>query len=183
MRQPDSTSGVRRRCARGLLALFASLLPLAGLQAELRNLADDDLGSVVGQSGLSLSISATLQRNTANTRCPGGCGARLAIQPAGSGNNFLILDNISGTFSFDETTLDVVTISSGFGGDGAAFNRQVLRIGLKDVNFNNVSLTLAGANKASGSATGLSQTDLISARVDGVLHVQGNLNLFQVPAR
>ena len=107
----------------------------------------------------------------------------MAIQAAGSGNNFLVLDNISGTFSFDEVTVDILSINSGFGGDGAAFNRQVLRVGLKDVNFNGVSLTLAGANKARSTDAGLVQTDLLSARVDGVLHVQGNLNLFQVPAR
>ncbi|WBG63803.1 DUF6160 family protein [Pseudomonas citronellolis] len=172
----------RRRLRAAAVALLAMLTgPLA--QAELRTLPDDDLGQVVGQDGLSLGVTVNIQKTPSITRCPGGCGARVAIQPAGSGNNFLVLDNISGTFSFDEVTVDILSINSGFGGDGAAFNRQVLRVGLKDVNFDGISLTLAGANKARSTDAGLVQTDLLSARVDGVLHVQGNLNLFQVPAR
>ena len=65
---------------------------------------------MVGQAGISISASLNLQENPSQTRCAGGCGARLAIQPAGSGNNYLVIDDISGKFSFDEVTLDVVTI-------------------------------------------------------------------------
>ncbi len=103
----------------GILAALA-LLFSASAGAELRLLGDGDLDDVVGQAGISISASLNLQENPSQTRCAGGCGARLAIQPAGSGNNYLVIDDISGKFSFDEVTLDVVTIKDGFGGDGAA---------------------------------------------------------------
>ncbi len=105
----------------GILAALA-LLFSASAGAELRSLGDSDLDDVVGQAEISISASLNLQENPSQTRCAGGCGARLAIQPAGSGNNYLVIDDISGKFSFDEVTLDVVTIKDGFGGDGAAFN-------------------------------------------------------------
>lgn len=132
---------------------------------------------------ISISASLNLQENPSQTRCAGGCGARLAIQPAGSGNNYLVIDDISGKFSFDEVTLDVVTIKDGFGGDGAAFNRPVLRVGLKDTSFQDLRFTIAGANKARGTDPGLVQTNLVSARIDGTLKLQGNVNIFTVAPR
>lgn len=95
----------------GILAALA-LLFSASAGAELRSLGDSDLDDVVGQAGISISASLNLQENPSQTRCAGGCGARLAIQPAGSGNNYLVIDDISGKFSFDEVTLDVVTIKT-----------------------------------------------------------------------
>ena len=172
----------RRRLRAAAVALLAMLAgPLA--QAELRTLPDDDLGQVVGQDGLSLGVTVNIQKTPSITRCPGGCGARVAIQPAGSGNNFLVLDNISGTFSFDEVTVDILSINSGFGGDGAAFNRPVLRVGLKDTSFQDLRFTIAGANKARGTDPGLVQTNLVSARIDGTLKLQGHVNIFTVAPR
>ncbi|MFU7187740.1 DUF6160 family protein [Pseudomonas aeruginosa] len=166
----------------GILAALA-LLFSASAGAELRSLGDSDLDDVVGQAGISISASLNLQENPSQTRCAGGCGARLAIQPAGSGNNYLVIDEISGKFSFDEVTLDVVTIKDGFGGDGAAFNRPVLRVGLKDTSFQDLRFTIAGANKARGTDPGLVQTNLVSARIDGTLKLQGNVNIFTVAPR
>ncbi|MCJ2359195.1 hypothetical protein IPC1339_23945 [Pseudomonas aeruginosa] len=166
----------------GILAALA-LLFSASAGAELRSLGDSDLDDVVGQAGISISASLNLQENPSQTRCAGGCGARLAIQPAGSGNNYLVIDDISGKFSFDEVTLDVVTIKDGFGGDGAAFNRPVLRVGLKDTSFQDLRFTIAGANKARGTDPGLVQTKLVSARIDGTLKLQGNVNIFTVAPR
>ncbi|MDF3934058.1 DUF6160 family protein [Pseudomonas citronellolis] len=151
------------------LLLGGAALPAA---AELRQLADDDLGGISGQDGLSLSLQATLQRD-ASTRCSGGCGARVAFQPAGSGGNYVVLDNIFGSFDFAEVTLDIVTMTN-----AAGVSRNVLRIGLQDLNLNGFSMTLAGANAASGSAAGLSQTNLLNATVNGTLHLQGHVNLF-----
>ncbi|MDA5736766.1 hypothetical protein PDI70_25490, partial [Escherichia coli] len=79
--------------------------------------------------------------------------------------------------------LDVVTIKDGFGGDGAAFNRPVLRVGLKDTSFQDLRFTIAGANKARGTDPGLVQTNLVSARIDGTLKLQGNVNIFTVAPR
>ncbi|MCG3029645.1 hypothetical protein L7Q76_18775, partial [Pseudomonas aeruginosa] len=66
----------------GILAALA-LLFSASAGAELRSLGDSDLDDVVGQAGISISASLNLQENPSQTRCAGGCGARLAIQPAG----------------------------------------------------------------------------------------------------
>lgn len=165
----------------GILAALA-LLFSASAGAELRSLGDSDLDDVVGQAGISISASLNLQENPSQTRCAGGCGARLAIQPAGSGNNYLVIDDISGKFSFDEVTLDVVTIKDGFGGDGAAFNRPVLRVGLKDTSFQDLRFTIAGANKARGTDPGLVQTNLVSARIDGTLAARQRQHLHRRPA-
>ncbi|MFH3762697.1 DUF502 domain-containing protein [Acinetobacter baumannii] len=70
-----------------------------------------------------------------------------------------------------------------FGGDGAAFNRPVLRVGLKDTSFQDLRFTIAGANKARGTDPGLVQTNLVSARIDGTLKLQGNVNIFTVAPR
>lgn len=165
----------------GILAALA-LLFSASAGAELRSLGDSDLTTWSARPG-SASAPRSISRKILRRRAAPAAAARLAIQPAGSGNNYLVIDDISGKFSFDEVTLDVVTIKDGFGGDGAAFNRPVLRVGLKDTSFQDLRFTIAGANKARGTDPGLVQTNLVSARIDGTLKLQGNVNIFTVAPR
>ena len=147
--------------------------------ADLRPLAEDELGAVSGQDGISLSASVTFNANPGLTRCAGGCGARIAINP-GRSVGFIIIDNIKGTFSFDGVTLDIVKIDSGFNGEGAQFNGEALRIGLREARFTNAQYSLSGANQASQGA-GLQQHDLFTYQVDGAVRLQGNLYVFPAP--
>jgi hypothetical protein len=147
--------------------------------ADLRPLAEDELGAVSGQDGISLSASVTFNANPGLTRCAGGCGARIAINP-GRSAGFIIIDNIKGTFSFDGVTLDIVKIDSGFNGEGAQFNGEALRIGLREARFTNAQYSLSGANQASQGA-GLQQHDLFTYQVDGAVRLQGNLYVFPAP--
>ena len=65
------------------LPLLATLLLAATTaHSEMRGLDDSEMADVSGQDGVSLSVNFNLAANTADTRCTGGCGARLAIQRA-----------------------------------------------------------------------------------------------------
>jgi hypothetical protein len=148
--------------------------------AELRPLADAELGSVNGQDGISISASVKFNPNAHLTRCPGGCGARIAIKP-GHSDGFILIDNLKGTFSFDGVTLDIVKIDSGFNGEGAQFDAEALKLGLREAHFADVQFTLAGANQASATQPGLQQTDLLTYRTNGAVNLQGDLYIFAAP--
>src|SRR3990167_9357209 len=92
-----------RSTSLGLALLFMAWPVLAELQG------------ISGQAGLSISASLNFAANPAQTRCPGGCGTRVAIQPANS-SGFIVLDNIQGAFSFEGLSFDIVTIDSGYDG-------------------------------------------------------------------
>lgn len=162
------------------LAGFALLCGLSLAQAELRPLAENELQGVTGQDGLSLNASLNFAGNPSQTRCPGGCGMRIAIQP-GQSAGFIVLDNIRGTFSFDGLTLDIVKIDSGYGGEGAAFNAPAMRLGLTEAHFSIAQFTLAGPNRARGDQPGLVQTDLLTYQTNGAVRLHGNLYLFASP--
>src|SRR5690606_20155796 len=71
------------------------------------------------------------------------CGARLSFQTQQNGG-WLVLDNIKGSISFEGLTFQVRNISSGFGWDGAIFNRDVMEIGLPEsIRMNDFQYTLA----------------------------------------
>jgi CubicO group peptidase (beta-lactamase class C family) len=159
---------------------FALLLMAGPVLAELRPLAEDELQEISGQAGMSISASLNFAANPAQTRCPGGCGTRVAIQPANS-SGFIVLDNIQGTFSFEGLSFDIVTIDSGYDGDGAAFNSSAMRLGLTDASFSNARFTLAGSNSAASAGAGFQQTDLLTYRVNGDVRMNGNLYLFAAP--
>ncbi|WP_238474288.1 DUF6160 family protein [Pseudomonas cavernicola] len=148
--------------------------------AELRPLGEEELQGVSGQAGLSMSASLNFAANPGQTRCPGGCGTRLAIKPAKSAS-FIVLDNIRGTFSFEGLSFDIVTIDSGYGGDGAAFNAPAMRLGLTDANFANARFTLAGSNSAASGGAGFKQTDLLTYQTNGDVRLHGNLYIFAAP--
>lgn len=164
------------RTSLGLALLFAAGAALA----ELQPLAENELQEISGQAGLSISASLNFAANPAQTRCPGGCGTRVAIQPANS-SGFIVLDNLQGTFSFEGLSVDIVTIDSGYAGDGAAFNASAMRLGLANASFSNARVTLAGSNSAASGGAGFQQTDLLTYRVNGDVRLSGNLYLFAAP--
>lgn len=159
------------------LALLLSALPAA---AELRPLAEEELQGVSGQAGLSISANLNFAANPAQTRCAGGCGMRVAFKP-GNSAGFIVLDNIRGAFGFEGLSFDIVTLDSGYGGDGAAFSAPAMRLGLADAHFDNARFTLAGANSATSSGAGFQQTDLLTYQTNGDVRLRGNLYIFAAP--
>ena len=159
----------------------------ACVSAELRPLDESELQTVSGQAGISLSANLKFALKASNTNCAGGvaaggCGARLAFKPAG-GAGYLVLDNISGAFSFDGATVDVVTLDAGggFGAESALTGTQGLKIGLKNGQFSNFKWTLATANQAVAGGAGFKQNDQLSYQTNGVVKLQGNLYVFGIP--
>ena len=164
-----------------LLGLLTVLV--AGMAcAELRPLPEDELQQVSGQAGISLSANLQFVPKASDTRCPGGCGARVSFKPA-MGAGFLVLDNISGAFVFDGATLDIVGIdaAAGFGAESAVGGSKAVRVGLANGTFNNFKVTLAGSNQAVAGGPGFKQTDLLTYQTNGQTRLQGNLYLFATP--
>lgn len=147
---------------------------------ELRPLDEAELQAVSGQAGLSISANLNFAANPEQTRCAGGCGTRVAIKP-GNSAGFIVLDNIRGAFGFEGLTFDIVTLDSGYGGDGAAFNAPAMRLGLADARFDNARFTLAGSNSATSSGVGFQQTDLLTYQTNGDVRLRGNLYIFAAP--
>ncbi|CAD5107882.1 DUF6160 family protein [Zestomonas carbonaria] len=197
-------------CARGLIGLL--LAPLLA-HAELQPLEDESLSQLSGQGGVYLSGEFSINKDggvlwttpasnnpaqwTAGQRsCAGvgtgapaeACGMRLAIRSENNGG-WYVLDNLKGIFSFEGLTLRTRTIDSGFNGDGAGFNQDVLEFGLpneirfKDGNFSFGVASQGGwRNNAIGAASGgdpsYQQTNIFSARIDGTIRMQGNVLVF-----
>ena len=154
---------------------------LAGLVAsmagaELRALPEDELQQVSGQAGISLSANLNFAVRASDTRCPGGCGARLAIQP-GKGAGLLVLDNISGAYVFGGRSLYIVGIdaAAGFAAESAATGSKAVRLGLVNGTFNNFKWTLAGSNQAVAGGAGFKQTSLLTYQTNGQTRMQANL--------
>lgn len=169
---------------RYLIAVFA-VLPVFSL-AELSSISDQDLSRVSGQGGVYLSGEIAINENGGPIQnaywgdCSDNrkCGARLAFQTRESGGWF-VMDNIRGTFSFQGLTLRVRSINSGFGGDGAIFNRDVLEIGLPDiVRFDDVRYTYATSSTERPTDAGFQQTDIYSVEMNGDVVMQGNMLVF-----
>jgi hypothetical protein len=144
------------------------------------------MSNVSGQGGVYLSGEIAINENGGPIQnaywgdCSDQkkCGARLAFQTRDSGGWF-VLDDIRGTFSFQGLTLKVRTIDSGFGGDGALFNRDVLEIGLPDiVRFDDVRFTYATSSTARPTDAGFQQTDIYSVEMNGDVVMQGNVLVF-----
>ena len=168
----------------------------------LEPLAEDELKNILGQGGVYLtgditinetggplnnaadaSTPAVWQKNCTTASTDKRCGARIAVN-AGDGVNsgWLVLDNIRGRFSFEGMTLRTRTIDasdSGFSGDGASFNNDVLEIGLPNtVKYSNVSYTIANSSQARPTDAGFNQTDIFNVKIDGDVSLRGNLLLF-----
>ena len=190
-----------------LAALFA--LPV---YAEMQALDDDTLSRMNGQGGVYLSGEFSINKDggvlwskpvsnnpstwtasqrscaTAGASAPENCGMRVAIRSEADGG-WYVLDNLKGVFSFEGLTLRTRTINSGFNGDGAAFNQDVLEFGLpNEVKFKDGSFAFGVANQggwqnkslsvANGGNPSYQQTNIFSAKIDGTIRMQGNVLIF-----
>lgn len=191
--------------------VFLALLA-GSAQAELQPLADASLSEVSGQGGVYLSGEFSINKDggplwstpattnaaswaaserscaTKGSNTPESCGMRLAIRSEATGG-WYVLDNLKGIFSFEGLTLRTRVINSGFGGDGAGFNQDVLEFGLpNEVKFKQASFAVAVANKgewrnsagtvANAGDASFQQTNLFSAKIDGSIRMQGNVLVF-----
>jgi len=167
--------------------LLLSLLPLSFTAvAELSSINDEEMSVISGQAGVYLSGEITLNENGGPIKnayfgdCTDDkrCGARIAFQTKQNGGWF-VLDDMKGSFSFQGLTLRVRDINSGFGGDGAKFNSQVLEIGLPDqIKVDKFQYTYATSSTARPSDAGFQQTDIYTVEIDGDITMQGNLLVF-----
>lgn len=193
------------------LALSSVLLAMPAL-AEMQALDDDTLSNMNGQGGVYLSGEFSInkaggvlwskpasnnpstwtagQRScaTAGATTPENCGMRVAIRSEAYGG-WYVLDNLKGVFSFEGLTLRTRTINSGFNGDGAAFNQDVLEFGLpNEMKFKDGSFAFGVANQggwqnkslsvANGGNPSYQQTNIFSAKIDGTIRMQGNVLIF-----
>jgi hypothetical protein len=167
-------------------ALACSLIFSPAVYAELSSIDDDELSVISGQAGVYLSGEISINENGGPIQnayfgdCSDSkkCGARLAFQTKENGGWF-VLDDFKGGFSFQGLTLRVRNIDSGFGGDGAKFNREVLEIGLPDqIKVDKLQYTYATSSTARPTDLGFEQTDIYTVEIDGNVTLQGNLLVF-----
>lgn len=190
---------------------FVAVLAMPAL-AEMQALDDDTLSSMNGQGGVYLSGEFSINKDggvlwskpasnnpstwtagqrscaTAGATTPENCGMRVAIRSEADGG-WYVLDNLKGVFSFEGLTLRTRTINSGFNGDGAAFNQDVLEFGLpNEMKFKDGSFAFGVANQggwqnkslsvANGGNPSYQQTNIFSAKIDGTIRMQGNVLIF-----
>lgn len=173
-------------------SITTALILLLGLQAgpslaHLKKMNDQAMSNVAAQGGIYLSGDVSLNETggpiqnayfgscTDTTKV---CGARIAVQMA-QNDGWLVIDNLRGKFSFEGLTLRTKTINSGFGGDGALFNRQVLDIGLPDtVRLDKVNFNIATSSTARPTDAGFTQTNLFSVQMQGTMKLQGDMLVF-----
>lgn len=155
--------------------------------AEMQSIADEALSEVTGQSGVYLSGDVKINENggplnnsyfgdcSDNTKV---CGGRWSFKTQDNGGWFVV-DDIRGSIAFEGLTLQVRDISSGFGGDGALFNRDVLEIGLPDtLKMDDFQFTLATSNTARPTDAGFKQLDFMTVEMSGEVTLEGNLLVF-----
>ncbi len=162
-------------------------LQVACAWAHLKKMDDKAMSNVAAQGGIYLSGDVSLNEtggpisNSYFGACSDTtkvCGARIAVQMKQNGG-WLVLDNLRGKFSFEGLTLRTRTINSGFGGDGALFNRQVLEIGLPNtVKLDSVNFNIATSSTARPTDTGFQQTDLFNVQMQGTMTLEGNMLVF-----
>lgn len=183
----------------------------ASAWAQLSALSEDDLRSHAGQGGMYLTGEFSVNRgggalwNTpanndpstwaadqrscapAGSVTPQSCGMRIAMRAQSTGG-WYVMDNLKGTYSFEGLTVRTRLVNSGFGSDGAAFNRDVLEIGLpSEMEVSDGAAGFAIANQerwrnnktgAAGVDTSFRQTNLFSVVFSGTLKTQGNLLIY-----
>jgi hypothetical protein len=95
------------------------------------------------------------------------------------GGGWFVLDNVRGGIAFEGLTVQVREINSGFGGDGALFNRDVLEIGMPEsLRFNDFGYTLATSSTERPTDPGFEQVDLFTVELSGEVILEGNLLIF-----
>jgi len=158
--------------------------------AQMSKIKDSQLSEVTGQSGVYLTGEVSFNQNggpSANnyfgacSDATKSCGARLTFQTQ-QGGGWFVIDNIRGSVSFEGLTLQVKNITSGFGGDGALFNRDAMVIGLPEsIRMNNFQYTLATGSSARPDDAAYKQVDLMTVEMSGDLTLQGDLIVFPTP--
>lgn len=170
--------------------LLLSLCFSDSVFSELQSINDKDLSSVTGQAGVYLTGEVSFNEeggpleNSYFGSCSDSskvCGARLSFQTQQNGGWF-VLDNIKGSVSFEGLTFQLRNISSGFGGDGALFNRDVMEIGLPEsIRMNDFEYTIATGSSSRPTDASYQQVDLMTVEMSGDLTLQGNLLIFPTP--
>lgn len=155
--------------------------------AELKSIDDDLLSGVTGQSGVYLSGDVKINEAGGPIQdsyfglCSDAnkvCGARIGVQTEQNGGWFVV-DNLRGSIAFEGLTVQIRDIDSGFGGDGALFNSQVLEIGMPEsLRFDEFQFTLAGSSTDRPSDAGFEQVDLLGVEMSGEVTLKGNLLVF-----
>jgi hypothetical protein len=194
-------------------ALASCLLCLSlPVLADMQPLDDTTLSELNGQGGVYLSGELSINKDggvlwsiplnnnpatwaatqrscaTPGATAPEHCGLRIAVLTEADGG-WYVLDNLKGVFSFEGLTLRTRTINSGFNGDGAVFNQDVLEFGLpNEVKFKDGSFAFGVANQggwqnkslsvANGGNPSYQQTNIFSAKIDGTIRMQGNVLIF-----
>lgn len=180
------------------LAALSPLLLLPATSMALEPLSGAELGKVTAQGGVYLTGDLTIndnggplnvdgptrwQRNCTPSSTDARCGARLALNAGDENGGWFVLDNIRGRFSFEGLTLRTRKIDSGFGGDGASFNQDVLELGLPNrIEFEELKFTVANSNAARPTDSGFQQSNIFTVNVNGYSNQQGNLLLFPTGA-
>ncbi len=169
------------------LSLVLGVLLSAPSSADFSAIDDAELSDISGQGGVYLSGEITINENSGPIQnayfgnCGSGskaCGARISYQTKQNGG-WYVLDNIRGSFSFQGLTLRVRKIDSGFGGDGALFNREVLEIGLPDnIKVKDLQYTYATSSTARPTDSGFKQTNIYTVNISGDVTMKGNLLVF-----
>lgn len=168
--------------------ILVVLLIFSGMvAAELQSIDDGELSSFTGQAGVYLTGEVSINEeggplaNSYFGDCSDTtkvCGARLAFQTQQNGGWFVI-DNIKGSISFEGLTLQVKNISTGFGGDGNLFNRDVIEIGLpENIRMNDFQYTIATGSSSRPTDATYKQVDFMTVEMSGELTLQGNLLVF-----
>jgi len=151
-----------------------TFLPFTAFSLEPLN--DSSMSDFTGQAGISISAEVTINEN--GGPLDGTKGGRIAVSSGStdSSNGWLIYDNVKGSLSYENMTIKTREINSGFNGDGAEFNRDVLEIGLPDtVKYEDVSYTIA---TSAGAGIGSAQTELMTFTMSGEVEMTGNMLLF-----
>lgn len=172
-----------------VLACSCFLFSIAA-SAEMASIDDAQLSEVTGQSGVYLTgeISINEEGGPLDNAYFGACsdpakvcGARIAAQTQ-QGGGWFVIDNLRGTIAFEGLTLQLRTINSGFGGDGALFNKDVVEIGLPDtVRMTDFQFTLATSNNVRPGDAGFNQIDFGTVEMGGEVTLEGNLLVFPTP--
>lgn len=158
--------------------------------AEMQSIADDELSDVTGQSGVYLSGEVSINENGGPLEnsyfgaCSDAnkvCGARWSFKTQQTGGWF-VLDNLKGNIAFEGLTLQLRNISSGFGGDGALFNKDVIEIGMPGtLRMDDFQFTLATSNTDRPTDAGFQQLDFMTVEMSGEVTLEGNLLVFPTP--
>jgi len=178
-----STGGAIFKLVAGF-CLCSLVWPVA---AEMTLINDDALSAVSGQGGIYLSGDVSINElggpinNSYFGSCSDAgkkCGARLAFRLKETGG-WMVFDDIKGSFAFEGLTLGMRTIDSGFAGDGALFNGDVVELGLPNtVRYNDVRFKLSASNMARPTDPGFQQTDMFAIEMQGGVIMEGNLLVF-----